>query len=69
MRRLRWVGHILRLGPSYPAYQALKVQEHLSMEGNLLMDTPPHNSIDELATKAADRAAWTAIVNSIPTTV
>lgn len=41
MRRHRWLGHILRLGPDSITYQVLKVQHQLNAEGNLLMDAPP----------------------------
>ena len=57
VRRLRWVGHILRMGPNHLTYQALKVQNSLVNDDNLLMDVPPHNSIDELTNMAQDRAA------------
>ena len=68
-RRLRWVGHILRQGVSYLTYQALKVQSQLENSGNLLMDTPPHLSLEELTTLAQDRAAWTSLVSAIPPTI
>ena len=39
-RRLRWVGHILRQGPKFLEFQALKTQLRLNNTGNLLMDAP-----------------------------
>ena len=65
MRRHRWVGHILRLGPDSMVYQALKNQSHMDMEGNLLMDAPPHTSIADLARQAKDRARWRELTHAI----
>ena len=64
-RRLRWVGHLLRLGPEYPPYHALKVQHDMNKEGNILMDAPPHDTFEELTTIAEDRALWRERVNTI----
>ena len=57
-RRLRWVGHILREGPEKLTYQALKAQDEMDNPGNLLMDTPPHEKIEDLIPLAKDRATW-----------
>ena len=65
MRRHRWVGHILRLGPSSIVYQALKVQSQMKMEGNLLMDAPPHANFEDLAYQAKDRARWRELTHAI----
>ena len=65
-RRLRWVGHILRQGPGHITYTALATQSLRNMEGNLLMDAPPHNHLDDLVHLAMDRAAWSAMVRHIP---
>ena len=69
MTRLRWVGHILRAGSNYLPFQALKSQLDMNCPGNLLMDTPPHQRIEDLVPLAKDRAYWRALVRSIPTTV
>ena len=65
-RRLRWVGHILRRGPDHITYTALAVQASRKQAGNLLMDAPPHNHLDDLAHLAMDRAAWSSMVRHIP---
>ena len=65
-RRLRWVGHILRAGSHRLAYKALQVQQQLGKQGHLLIDAPPHSSMDHLAELAKDRAAWSDHVRSIP---
>ena len=54
MRRHRWLGHILRLGPSSITFQALKVQHQMQAEGNLLMDAPHYTNIDDLARQARE---------------
>ena len=64
-RRLKWLGDILRNGPNRLTYQAIKEQRSLGLPGNLLMDAPPHNSLEELAIKAKDRAQWRILVASI----
>ena len=65
VRRLKWIGHILRAGPDRLIYQAVEEQRRLGLPGNLLMDAPPHNSLTELAIQAKDRAAWGAFTHNI----
>ena len=64
-RRLRWLGHIVRAGPDSIMYQALVVQHSLGHTGNLLMDAPPHDSIDSLRPIANDRSKWKALVRNL----
>ena len=64
-RRLRWVGHIIRAGPDSLMYQTLVTQQIMGHTGNLLMDTPPHNTIDELRPLANDRGRWKALVRQL----
>ena len=63
--RLRWLGHILRAGPDRLVYKAIVQQKSLAQEGNLLMDTPPHLSVHELAEIASDRVSWRHLVHSL----
>ena len=65
MRQHRWVGHILRLGQKSIAYQALKVQSLMMVEGNLLMDAPPFNNFEDLVRQAMDRARWRELTHAI----
>ena len=67
--RLRWVGHLLRAGPNHLAFQALKVQQSLGQEGNLLMDTPTHNSVEDLVPLVKGHAYWRTLVKLIPATL
>ena len=64
-RRLRWLGHIVRAGPSSIMYQALMIQHEMGHTGNLLMDTPPHNSIDDLRPIANDRCKWKSLARNL----
>ena len=66
MRRLRWVGHILRAGPGELSFQALKVQLSLGNTGNLLMDDPQHTTIEDLVPLSRDRVTWRQLVRSVP---
>ena len=64
-RRLRWLGHIIRAGPESIMYQALITQHSMGRSDNLLMDAPPHNSIDDLRVIANDRKVWRALVHNL----
>ena len=64
-RRFRWLGHIVRAGPTSTMYQALVVQHEMGHTGNLLMDAPPFNSIDDLRSIANDRSKWKALAREL----
>lgn len=64
-RRLRWLGHIIRAGPESIMYQALVIQYEMGHTGNLMMDAPSHNSIDDLSPIANDRGKWKALTRSL----
>ena len=38
IRRLKWLGHILRAGPDRITYQVIEEQRRLALPVNLLMD-------------------------------
>ena len=65
IRRLKWLGHILRAGPKRLIYNAMEAQRDANYEGSILMDAPPHSSLHELTELALDRAAWMAHANNI----
>ena len=48
VRRLRWLGHILRMDSDRILKQALLSLQQPYPEGSLLMDAPPHESWDDL---------------------
>ena len=58
VRRLKWLGHILRAGPQSLMFCALKAQSEMGHQGNLLMDAPTHTSIEDLVPLAMDRGSW-----------
>ena len=64
-QRLKWLGHILRKGPSTLVFQALTTQSQMGRGGSLLMDAPKHYSLQHLQEQAQDRAAWQELVRSI----
>ena len=56
-RRLKWLGHILRAGPSTLSYKSIEEQSRLGLPGNILMDSPFHTSIG-IAALATNRKFW-----------
>ena len=56
---------VLRLVPDSMVYQALKNQSQMNMEGNLLMDAPPHTNIADLTRQAKGRSRWREITHVI----
>lgn len=69
VRRLRWVGHILRQPDSYLVRRVLlqfnTIYPNGYPEGSLLMDAPQHDSVGELIALAGDHAdhtEWNLIV-------
>ena len=65
IRRFRWLGHILRAGPSRLTYQAVEEQSRLGRPGSILMDAPPHTRLMNLAVIASDRKVWRALAKKI----
>ena len=65
VRRFKWLGHILRAGPSHITFQAIEEQKRLGLPGNILMDAPLHNTLWDLVILAKDRANWRALAANI----
>ena len=61
----KWLGHILRMGPERSLKRAVFVMFKSPREGDLMMDSPRHDSWRELTTYAADREWWRARVRAI----
>ena len=65
-RRLRWLGHLLRAGEDRLTYQALQAQFRLQKRaGNLLMDAPPFDNLQDLEVLAMDRCTWVTRVSHL----
>ena len=65
IRRHKWLGHILRAGEDSLMFHALKVQSDLNLQGNLLMDAPRFNRVEDLIPLAMDRASWRSLAHDI----
>ena len=63
--RLRWLGHILRCPSDRLIQHAVKAQHSTNHPGNLLMDAPPHDSLDHLIALAQDREGWRQLVRAL----
>ena len=66
IRRLRWLGQILRGDQTRLLFHTVVYQFHNKSSGNLLMDAPPHNSLDELIVLTSDKTYWKSLESSIP---
>ena len=64
-RRMRWIGDILRAGPERITYQAVEEKRRFGLPGNILMDAPPHTTLEELSVKVRDLSLWKGLVESI----
>ena len=65
VRRLRWVGHILRREESRLDRRVLVTKTKPYKEGDVLMDCPHHESMEELIDMANDRIQWNINVNAL----
>ena len=64
-RRLRWVGHILRLDNKRLIKQTLKVIWNFRQEGDILMDVEEDVEWRQLLKQAARRDGWRERVNEL----
>ena len=62
---LRWLVHILRAGPTHITYQAIANQDTHKVKGSLLMDAPPHDTMEDLSQMANNRSTWRKIVHDL----
>lgn len=67
-RRLRWLGHILRMPEDRLLRRVVTQQSAPYREGSLFMDAPPHSSMVELVSLAYDRRCWNAMVRRLKRT-
>ena len=57
-RRIRWVGHVLRLDSARPVKQAIMTMEPPYTPGSILDDAPPHSTLEELCELAQNKEDW-----------
>ena len=61
-RRLRWLGHILRMKEGRLLRKVVCAKAQPYPEGSIFMDTPRHSSMDRLIKLASNRKLWSAMV-------
>ena len=66
VRRLRWLGQILRGDQSRLLFRAIEQQHVMKDPGNLFMDTPNHVSLEDMIVLASDKTYWKSLEMSIP---
>lgn len=65
VRRFKWLGHILRAGPTRLTYQAVEEQFRMGHPDNILMDAPPHTCLMDLVLIVRDRKVWRALSRKV----
>ena len=66
IRRLRWLGQILRGDQNRFLFKAIETKLTMDIPVNLLMDAPANTSLEDLVTLAQDKGFWTSLEASIP---
>ena len=66
IRRLRWIGQILRGDQNRFLFKAIETQLTMDIPVNLLMDAPANTSLEDLVTLAQGKGFWTSLEASIP---
>ena len=65
VRRLRWVGHVIRKGEASLDRRALLSKVQPYPEGDVLEDCPQHSCMSELVELALDKDSWRLEVNAL----
>ena len=58
--RYKYLGYILRSDPDRLTYRAVTQKYLMNEGGSILMDAPPHTSLQHLTHLAMDKATWNA---------
>ena len=68
VRRLRWLGQILRGDQDRLLFQVMKSQYEIQNDDNMFMDAPYpyHENFEDLITLANDKAFWKSQESNIP---
>ena len=64
VRRVRWLGHVLRMDDRLVKTVLAQIQKPYPA-GSLLMDAPRHNSMKQLIEMAEDKESWNIHVNAV----
>ena len=63
-RRFKWLGHILRAGPSRLIFQAVDEQHKMGVPGDILMDAPPHSCLVSFRSDCIDKT-WRSLAKKV----
>ena len=66
VRRLRWLGQILRGNQGRLLFKAMEAQYAMQSPGNLFMDAPPHANLQDLVNQSYDKHFWKSLESFIP---
>ena len=61
-RRVRWLGHVLRMDESRLLHRMVCESSQPYPEGSIFEGVPPHESMEVLKKMAANRKRWSAVV-------
>ena len=65
VRRLRWLGHVLRMDDSRLVKRVFMATEQPYKKGSIFTDAPEHTTTVELEKLAQDREGWNILVNKL----
>ena len=63
-RRLKWIGHILRIQNNRLVKLAVRVQHDMPRDGDIFADCPQHLDFDKLEAIDQDRKRWKLLQTS-----
>ena len=66
VRRLRWLGQILRGHQGRLLFKAIEAQHAMRNPGSLFMDAPPHVDLQDLVNQSYDKTFWKSLESFIP---
>ena len=66
VRRLRWLGEILRGDRNRLLFHAMETQYSMKTEGNMFMDVPHRENFADLLPIAEDKTYWRSLESIIP---